>query len=46
MAGTTLDIESIIHPDILATEIANKWMEWNSFRSKWLEEKKELRNYL
>ncbi len=46
MAGTTLDIESIIHPDLLATEIANKWMEWNSFRSKWLEEKKELRNYL
>ena len=46
MAGTTLDIESIIHPDILATEIANKWMEWNSYRSKWIEEKKELRNYL
>lgn len=46
MAGTTLDIESIIHPDLLATEIANKWMEWNSFRGKWIEEKKELRNYL
>lgn len=46
MAGTVLDIESIIHPDILATEIANKWMEWNSYRSKWIEEKKELRNYL
>lgn len=46
MAGTTLDIESIIHPDLLATEIANKWMEWNSYRSKWIEEKKELRNYL
>ena len=46
MAGTTLDIESIIHPNLLATEIANKWMEWNSFRGKWIEEKKELRNYL
>ena len=46
MAGTVLDIESIIHPEILATEIANKWMEWNSYRSKWIEEKKELRNYL
>lgn len=46
MAGTVLDIESIIHPDILASEIANKWMEWNSYRSKWIEEKKELRNYL
>lgn len=46
MAGTVLDIESIIHADILASEIANKWMEWNSYRSKWIEEKKELRNYL
>ena len=46
MAGTVLDIESIIHPELLATEIANKWMEWNSYRSKWIEEKKELRNYL
>lgn len=46
MAGTTLDIETIIHPDILASEIGNKWTEWNSYRSKWIEEKKELRNYL
>ncbi|RTL05356.1 hypothetical protein EKK58_08120 [Candidatus Dependentiae bacterium] len=46
MAGTVLDIESIIHPDILASEIANKWMEWNSYRSTWIEQKKELRNYL
>lgn len=46
MAGTVLDIESIIHADILASEISNKWMEWNSFRSSWIEQKKELRNYL
>jgi len=46
MAGTVLDIESIIHADILASEVSNKWMEWNSFRSSWIEQKKELRNYL
>ena len=46
MAGTVLDIESIIHSDMLGTEIANKWMEWNSYRSSWIEQKKELRNYL
>ena len=46
MAGTVLDIESIIHSDVLGTEIANKWMEWNSYRSSWIEQKKELRNYL
>lgn len=46
MAGTVLDIESVIHADLLATEIANKWMEWNNYRSAWVEQKKELRNYL
>ena len=46
MSGTVLDLDSIISPDNLASEIANKWMEWNSYRSKWTEEKKELRNYL
>jgi hypothetical protein len=46
MAGTVLDLDSIIGPDQLASEIANKWIEWNSYRSSWIEEKKELRNYL
>lgn len=46
MAGTVLDLDSIVGPDQLACEIANKWIEWNSYRSSWLEEKKELRNYL
>ncbi len=46
MAGTVLDLDSIITPDLLASEIANKWVEWNSNRSKWVGEKKELRNYL
>jgi hypothetical protein len=46
MAGTVLDIENIIHPDVLASEIANRWMEWNNYRASWIEQKKELRNYL
>ena len=46
MAGQVLDLSNIIESDSLACEIANKWTEWNSFRSKWIEEKKELRNYL
>ena len=33
-------------PDNLGVEIGNKWREWNSYRQKWIEEKKELRNYL
>lgn len=46
MAGTVLDLDSIITPDLLAQEIANHWVTWNSYRGKWIEEKKELRNYL
>lgn len=46
MAGKTIDIDTIITPDNLACEIGNRWREWNSFRQKWIEEKKELRNYL
>ena len=46
MAGETLDLENIINPDQLATEIGNKWREWDNLRSTKLEEWKELRNYL
>ena len=46
MAGAVLDLDSILTPDQLAAEIANNWVTWNSYRGKWIEEKKELRNYL
>jgi hypothetical protein len=46
MAGTTIELESLLSPDSLAVEIANRWTSWNSLRQKWVEEKKELRNYL
>lgn len=46
MAGKTLDLTSVLMPDNLACEIGNKWREWNSFRQTWIEQKKELRNYL
>lgn len=46
MVGTVLDIRSVISSDNLAVEIANKWRDWNQLRQTWIEEKKELRNYL
>lgn len=42
----TIDITDIIDPDQTAVEIAGKWANWNNLRRGWLEEKKELRNYL
>lgn len=42
----TLDVDNLISADTVASEISNKWEEWNSYRSHWLEERKELRNYV
>lgn len=46
MAGTTVDFSTIITPDLLANEISSQWVQWSASRQKWIEEKKELRNYL
>ena len=46
MANPPLDVEMLLSPHVLATDIAAKFVEWNSYRNKWIEEKRELRNYL
>lgn len=42
----TLDVSSLITADKKASEIADKFETWNSYRQGWLEERKELRNYI
>jgi hypothetical protein len=46
MAKPALSVEHLLNAEELATSIANKWQTWNSMRSGWLEEKRELRNYV
>lgn len=46
MAGTTLDLESILRPDDVACIIGRNYQDWISFRNQWVEEKRELRNYV
>jgi hypothetical protein len=46
MVGTVLDIRNVISSDNLAVEIANKWREWVELRRPWIEQTKELRNYI
>lgn len=41
-----LDLDNLIERDSLATEIANKFTTWNMQRQVWLEQKRELRNYI
>ena len=42
----TLDVEHLLNADSEAHIISEKWEEWQSFRRRWIEEKKELRNYV
>lgn len=46
MPGRTLDLYDIISKDQLASSIVTEYSRWNELRSPWLEQKKELRNYL
>lgn len=46
MAGTTLDLEAIVGPDQLATQVSHKYQTWRSLRQNWEAEKTELRKYL
>ena len=42
----TLDLQQFIAPEGIAYQIANHYVEWNTYRNKWLDEKRELRNYI
>lgn len=46
MVGEVLDLDHVISPDNLAAQISNQYNEWNSLRNGWIQEKKELRNYI
>lgn len=46
MTGKVLTLESIIEPDHLGTQIANRWVEWNALRSEKIRDWQEIRNYV
>ena len=47
MAGRTQDFSEFIGtPDALAVAISNRYLDYDKYRRVWIEEKKELRNYL
>ena len=46
MAGTTIDLQSLIDPHGVAVDIADRWTTWNNARREKIEEWKELRNYI
>ncbi len=44
MAGTTIDLQTMIDPHSLAVDIADRWTQWHNARRTKIEEWKELRN--
>jgi len=46
MAGKAAEIKDILTPHALAKHISNLYIEWDNQRRPWIEEKKELRNYI
>jgi hypothetical protein len=49
MAKRTFEVASIVsalHGDQLAANIANTWTNWDGLRARWLEQRRELRNYI
>ncbi len=46
MAGTTVDFKTTINPHSVASEISDRWTEWNNARQTKIDEWKELRNYV
>ena len=46
MAGKTLDLDNLVSKDQLGCQIANKWLEWNTFRQTKVQSWEELRRYL
>lgn len=46
MAGTVAQLREELRPDTLASQIYMMWNDWHNQRKPWVEEQKELRNYL
>ena len=46
MAGNTLELEHILSRDDLATDIVDAYVQFQNNRNGWIQEKKELRNYI
>ena len=46
MPGKTLDLDDVITRDNLGCRISNYWLEWNQRRQDWINQKRELREYI
>ncbi len=46
MTGKVLELENVISPDLLATRLTERYMEWDGLRNNWKVDKEEIRRYV
>ena len=46
MAGRTLDLDDVISKDNLGCKIAETWLTWSLGRNDWVNQKREIREYI
>lgn len=46
MTGAVMDLMNVITPDLLATRITEKYIQWETLRQVWKVEKEEIRRYI
>jgi hypothetical protein len=46
VTGKVLELENILSPDLLATRLTEKFMEWDALRNTWKVDKEEIRRYI
>ena len=46
MTGKSLELENVISPDLLATRLTERYIEWDTLRNVWKNDKEEVRRYV
>jgi hypothetical protein len=46
LVGKVLEIENILSPELLATRLTERYMEWDGMRNTWKVDKEEIRRYV
>ena len=46
MTGKVMDLRDVLSPDLLATKITEKWVQFETLRQNWKVEKEEIRRYV
>jgi hypothetical protein len=44
--AATIELREFISPETMAEQIALKWQEWDTLRNPWMEQKKEIQEYI